>query len=284
MLKKNKNKKTRKKAESEEKKKKVYVEEESKRGGGKKKKSLFNLFLLFIMECSKIMPKKKKKNEQIKVMGPPTKLSAIWFPESQRGLATGFAASMNIGGNAVGFVLGPLLVPRGENFGLLLYVTLLMVGVVFVMIWCYFPARPQVMPNKAAHKALLSFSRINNDDWLHAQSLNDDSVRRQPPPPPARQSKQGLLNQKLTTSDNMTAYHSLGSGSAPDMSLDSYSHDEPVFKRSSLKHHFQTFALEIKELITQVPALLLILAGGVLACANLLPHSSLLFPFFFLNM
>ena len=50
------------------------------------------------------------------VMGPPTKLSVLWFPISQRSTATGIAAVSNTFGDCFGHLLGPAIVKTGNDF------------------------------------------------------------------------------------------------------------------------------------------------------------------------
>jgi FLVCR family MFS transporter len=45
----------------------------------------------------------------------PTALSATWFPPEERTLATAIMAMGNFLGNALGFILGPLVVPEGST-------------------------------------------------------------------------------------------------------------------------------------------------------------------------
>eukprot|EP01084_Bolivina_argentea_P028995 53848_1 len=88
------------------------------------------------------------------VMTPQAKLSAIWFKSNQRTFATGIAASGGVCGVASAFVIGPLL----NNVPRLLCLDLSLAFIIFLSIWIYFPAYPDVFPSNASRNALLCHS------------------------------------------------------------------------------------------------------------------------------
>ena len=80
----------------------------------------------------------------------PAYLSLVWFPDSERNLATAFANTSNALGRAVGFFLGPLLVRGADDLPTLLYVTAACVVVPCAAAWAYLPAVPAAPPSGAA--------------------------------------------------------------------------------------------------------------------------------------
>eukprot|EP01104_Vermistella_antarctica_P019312 TRINITY_DN7516_c0_g1_i1.p1 TRINITY_DN7516_c0_g1~~TRINITY_DN7516_c0_g1_i1.p1 ORF type:complete len:515 (+),score=47.71 TRINITY_DN7516_c0_g1_i1:276-1820(+) len=99
-----------------------------------------------------------------------SKISMVWFPESQRATSTALIYVSNNGlGTAMGFLLGPILVGplssaadngagNGPDEGLFqlgmplfLYVVLLISAVPVLLGAIYFPERPKVPPSMAAH-------------------------------------------------------------------------------------------------------------------------------------
>ena len=88
------------------------------------------------------------------VMSPPPKLSAIWFPQRQRALATGIGVSAGVFGGCVGFLVGPFI----HSVPILLLTDLTLCAVPFVCVWLYLPKHPSVLPSQSAKNALLSTS------------------------------------------------------------------------------------------------------------------------------
>ena len=88
------------------------------------------------------------------------KLSAVWFPPSERNAATAIVSTANYGGTALFFALGTVCVPAGRsreqtiamlwnlNFGVAIFSGLLFLACVFS-----FPARPPVAPSLSASQA-----------------------------------------------------------------------------------------------------------------------------------
>ena len=121
------------------------------------------------------------------VMGPPSKLSVIWFPEKQRNTATAISAVANTFGNCIAFLLGPLLVTKASDIPKLLYVDLALATIPTICILFYFPYAPSKVPTVAAKNALLSIpvkdqkskekiaaSNINEDPLVSDHYLDDD--------------------------------------------------------------------------------------------------------------
>ena len=116
-----------------------------------------------------------------------SKLSSIWFPEKQRGTATG----IGLAGASVGYCLisliAPLIVHGDSNrFKYLLFVMLGMSTILLIVGWIYFPVKPDKLPSVASQNALASGIIANpsdcgeNDDinsqiLLHGQRSNYDT-------------------------------------------------------------------------------------------------------------
>lgn len=116
------------------------------------------------------------------LMGSPSKLSVIWFPEHQRTTATSIASTMNIFGCCIGFLLGPLIVSTASDVPKLLYVDFAMTLVPALCILIYFPEAPSRLPTEASRDALLSIpvrdakSKAMNDDKVLNEALISDDV------------------------------------------------------------------------------------------------------------
>jgi hypothetical protein len=80
----------------------------------------------------------------------PSYLSLVWFPDSERNLATALANTSNALGRAVGFFLGPLLVRAAGDLPTLLYVTAACAAAPCAAAWAYLPAVPAEPPSGAA--------------------------------------------------------------------------------------------------------------------------------------
>jgi hypothetical protein len=80
----------------------------------------------------------------------PAYLSLLWFPESERNLATAVANTANALGRAVGFFLGPALVATAGDVPTLLYVTLACAAVPAVAAAAHLPLAPPQPPSAAA--------------------------------------------------------------------------------------------------------------------------------------
>lgn len=85
------------------------------------------------------------------MMSPVSQLSQTWFADSERTTATAFAALANNFGAAIGFVLGPALVPRGSRVPVLLYLHAALSTFALLLVLVYFPGEPRTPPSKAAH-------------------------------------------------------------------------------------------------------------------------------------
>ena len=110
-------------------------------------------------------------------MGPPTKLSVLWFPNSQRSTATGIAAGANTFGNCFGYLLGPALVKKGGDLPKLLWVEFFMVLLPFICIWAYFPMAPEKLPTHASRAALIALPPDRDVSRTTADKSNSEIER-----------------------------------------------------------------------------------------------------------
>ena len=83
-------------------------------------------------------------------MGTESRLSNLWFAENERATATAIAVTSNGVGSTVGFLLGPALVQKAEDFPHLLLVTLGLATIPFACSLVYYPRRPRRFPSPAA--------------------------------------------------------------------------------------------------------------------------------------
>jgi FLVCR family MFS transporter len=82
-------------------------------------------------------------------------ISARWFPTNERTTATAIMTTMNYFGQAVGFIVGPILVPahsRDQHADLkaVYYYEAIFCLIVMVSIFVYFPDRPPTPPTISA--------------------------------------------------------------------------------------------------------------------------------------
>ena len=80
----------------------------------------------------------------------PSLMSQIWFPASQRALATGIARQSNACGRAVGFFIGPALVTTPTALPRLLYVEIAFAAATLLGYLAYFPEGPVKAPTRSA--------------------------------------------------------------------------------------------------------------------------------------
>ena len=111
-------------------------------------------------------------------MGPPSKLSVIWFPEKQRNTATAISAVSNTFGNCIAFLLGPLLVTKASDVPKLLYTDLALATIPTICILFYFPYSPSKVTTIAAINALLSIpvKDIKSKENIAASNINEDPL------------------------------------------------------------------------------------------------------------
>ncbi len=64
----------------------------------------------YVVNVIAIICKKRTSNMLNTVMAPPSKLSVIWFEETERATATAIAALSNTFGYCFAFLIGPLIV------------------------------------------------------------------------------------------------------------------------------------------------------------------------------
>ena len=88
----------------------------------------------------------------------PAYLSLVWFPDSERNLATALANTANALGRAIGFFLGPLLVSSAGDLPTLLYVTVLAAALPCAAAWAYLPDVPSRPPSAATAKEALRWA------------------------------------------------------------------------------------------------------------------------------
>ena len=92
-----------------------------------------------------------------------TYISAFWFPVSERSLATSIGLSATYLGEAVAFLLGPLIVqhsaPGDPRMGVqnLLYIELAFVCIILLLAIIYFPSAPPTAPSFTASVARVPF-------------------------------------------------------------------------------------------------------------------------------
>ena len=84
------------------------------------------------------------------VVASPAFLSLLWFPASQRNLATAVGNVANAVGRGVGFFLGPALVSASGDLPTLLLVELGLAVLPLVCALAYYPALPEEPPSPAA--------------------------------------------------------------------------------------------------------------------------------------
>ncbi|GMH91537.1 hypothetical protein TrVE_jg5517 [Triparma verrucosa] len=94
------------------------------------------------------------------VMGTVTQLSVLWFPESERVLATSVFQTSNGMGTAVGFLAGPVWF-KGSISSLFVFGVVLGAIPAFC-VCCYFPAKPTTAPNAAAAAADTTASKFQD--------------------------------------------------------------------------------------------------------------------------
>eukprot|EP01083_Nonionella_stella_P262849 893385_1 len=87
-------------------------------------------------------------------MAPPSKLSVIWFKETERATATAISALSNTFGYCFAFLIGPLIVTHKDDIPYLLYLDLILSFMPFICIMLYFPSHPEKLPSIAAKYAL----------------------------------------------------------------------------------------------------------------------------------
>jgi hypothetical protein len=80
----------------------------------------------------------------------PSYLSLVWFPDSTRNSATALANVSNALGRAVGFFLGPALVPTSGDLPKLLYVCVACAAVPCLASLVFLPPFPSTPPSRAA--------------------------------------------------------------------------------------------------------------------------------------
>eukprot|EP01084_Bolivina_argentea_P294755 507283_1 len=158
------------------------------------------------------------------VMGPPSKLSVIWFPQRQRNTATAIAAVSNTFGNCFGFLLGPLIVKTGNDIPLLLYTNLALATIPTIFILFYFPNSPSKLPTIAARSAFLSVSirEIKSKQQIIESNINE----------------QALINDK-------------------------YLNNEINRNKFTLKQHLKNFGSEIIECILNYSTVVTVIVGGM---------------------
>lgn len=118
-------------------------------------------------------------------VGVPTAVSASWFPSNERTTATAIGAQSSYVGVAVGFLLGPAVVPDLQatlihnstlnasqsnasntagwvnyvkrRFKDLMYVELAIAVTIFIAILIYFPSKPKLPPSRSSSKKRHNF-------------------------------------------------------------------------------------------------------------------------------
>lgn len=188
------------------------------------------------------------------VMGPPSKLSVIWFPTNERSTATGIAALSNTCGYCFGFLMGPLMVKAGNDIPLLLYTDLALAFIPFVFIWMYFPMAPKMLPSIAAKYALLSLP-VNEIQQIQASSL---AITAQDESEKNCNSINIETTEKLPIVENKYFIFNSVSDLETDDSIDIASND-----KFSFYQHLKNCTLELKVLFQSKSAILLIIAGGM---------------------
>jgi len=107
-------------------------------------------------------------------MGTESRLSVIWFPESERATATAMAVTANGFGTTFGFLLGPYIATSSDKIPYLLAVEIGIAAIPFLGSILFFPARP-VNPPSAAAEALLA-EEEGGDDGAHSSVDHQTSV------------------------------------------------------------------------------------------------------------
>lgn len=103
----------------------------------------------------------------------PAKVSATWFPASERSVATGLGSQSNPLGVALSFLLGPILVRKASDFPNILYLHLGLQFLCTFLIIAYFPKAPPTPP---------SFSQSAKEDD-EAVTQQSESVTQEPMQP-----------------------------------------------------------------------------------------------------
>jgi FLVCR family MFS transporter len=94
------------------------------------------------------------------VMSSPSKLSATWFGEQERTIATSIATLSNYFGSSVGFIIGPYII-QSYSLPILLIVEGIGSIIILVCIIIYFPEKPPTPPSPSA-----SFSELDNNSFI----------------------------------------------------------------------------------------------------------------------
>jgi hypothetical protein len=89
------------------------------------------------------------------VVASPSYVSLVWFPESERNLATAVANVASAVGRAIGFFLGPGIVQHDDPAHLptLLYIEIGAALLPMVCVALYYPDHPQIPPSASAAAA-----------------------------------------------------------------------------------------------------------------------------------
>lgn len=117
------------------------------------------------------------------IMGSPSKLSVIWFPESQRKTATSIATMAQPTGMCIGYLIGPYVTRtggdgnhhNGSHLNRLLYLDILLMAIPWIMVMIHFPSSPATVPSIAGKAALYNVSVEELDEFISGLGVQKSS-------------------------------------------------------------------------------------------------------------
>ena len=165
------------------------------------------------------------------VLSPPSKLSVIWFPESQRVFATALASGSNTFGTCIGFLLGPYIVTKSSDLPKLLIIDTILIFIPFILSWIYFPNSPNKLPSIAAHRSLYAVQQQMEKEQKHRNINSIDD-----------------MEQCLVKKDKETTKNDVKSNE---------------IEKLSIVQHLKNFGYEFKNLLTSFDVVMIGIIGGL---------------------
>ncbi|KAH7832162.1 putative transporter, major facilitator subfamily protein [Monocercomonoides exilis] len=104
----------------------------------------------------------------------PSRLSETWFPPNERTLATGIGTQLSPLGCALSFLIGPLIVRKGSDFPIFLYICLILQSICTLLMFIYLPAEPLNPPSHSElrRREQATLSKVNQKITVGAKLKN----------------------------------------------------------------------------------------------------------------
>eukprot|EP01084_Bolivina_argentea_P201115 343824_1 len=181
------------------------------------------------------------------VMAPPSKLSVIWFKQTERATATAISALSNTFGYCFAFLIGPLIVTHKDDIPYLLYLDLILSFMPFICIMLYFPSHPEKLPSIAAKYALKGMN-------VTAENMKSSDNK-------SKNAEKSMLGiQVESESISKIAYKNMDGIDESNGGIDIGQENK---NEISFMEHFKSFLYEVHGLFRYKSALIVVIVGGL---------------------